>query len=223
MYLVLDIGNVLFNQDLTPFAKALSIQMNISKEDAYHFINRIQKKQDLGISNIRDEIATHFNIKSEYIIDNLIDAWNVVITPNLTSIEFFSKLIEKNGYKIALLSSLGFEHMNLIKKMIGDYPIYKWSTHHFSCNVGARKPSLLYYKTFLDLYPKFKGALYLDDLQENLDAGDESGLSSRLFALSKHNRIYETEHSLQLIKEEVEAKQGMLNWLESLDLDIYSR
>lgn len=210
-YIVLDIGNVLVNQDLEPFAKALSIQMNISKQDAHHFINRIQKKQDLGISSIRDEIATHFDIKSEYIVDNLIDAWNIVITPNYTSIEFFSKLIEEEKYEVALLSNLGFEHMNLVKRMMGEYAVYKRSTHHFSCNVGARKPSLLYYKTFLDLYPKFGGASYLDDLEENLNAGEESGLSPIHFDLSKHNSAYDTERSLELIKEELKLKRHIQN------------
>lgn len=186
-HLCIDIGNVLVNQNMEVFIKALSKQMNISKEEADQFINRIQKKQDLGISTIKSEIYTHFNIKSEYIMEDLIKAWNMVITPNHRAIQFFDDLADDLDLKVALVSNVGAEHIDRFHEILNRYALYNKAIHHFSCKVGARKPSTLYYKTFLDLYPEFKGAAYIDDLKENLEAGAALGLKPFHFDLSLHN------------------------------------
>ncbi len=185
-YLCLDIGNVLFDQNMEPFIRALSIQMNISKADADHFLSIIQHKQDIGISSIRDEVSSHFGIKSEYILEDLMSAWAITVMPNRNSISFFGNLAKNPEVKIALLSNIGFEHRNQLIGKFGFSSVWTKSIKHFSCEVGARKPSLLYYKTFLDLYPEFKGAIYVDDLKENLDAGAAQGLIPHHFDLSTH-------------------------------------
>ena len=191
-YLALDIGNVLVNQDMEPFIKAISKQMNLSIEEVNHFTNRIQRKQDLGITSIRDELATQFSIKSEYIVEELIDAWHKVVQPNITSIQFLNDMVNELDIDVALVSNLGFEHMAHFSSVLKDADVYKNSIHHFSCEVGARKPSLLYYKAFLDLHPKFNRCIYVDDLAENLAAGQAQGLKPFQFDLSKHAKPSDT-------------------------------
>lgn len=94
-HIALDIGNVLVNQDMEAFIKPLSKQMNLSKEDAFHFVNRIQHKQDIGVTSVRDELSTHFGIKSEYILEELVSAWHNVCKPNVSSIHGLSKIVDK--------------------------------------------------------------------------------------------------------------------------------
>ena len=189
-YLILDIGNVLVNIDMDPLRKGISKQLNISKSDTDHFISTLQKKQDLGITNMRDEIIVRFNIKSEYIVDELVDLWNSVVQPNWCAINFFSALKKTYKLDIALLSNIGTEHAALFKDgSQWDYfhnLIHKDAIKHFSCEVGARKPTKLFYQSFLQMYPEFHGALYLDDIKENVDAGCEMGLYSIQFDINKN-------------------------------------
>lgn len=188
-YLCLDIGNVLVNQDIESFVKAVSLQMNISKADSLHFVNRIQRKQDLALTTVRDELSTHFNIKSEYILDNLVEAWHNVTVPNRESMDFMNYLVSKYDIKVALLSNLGEEHAQFFTKVMENELFFQNSIKHFSCRVGARKPTPLYYKLFLQDHPEFKGALYLDDLLENLDTGAKEGFKTLRWDLSNENWI----------------------------------
>ena len=55
----------------------------------------------------------------------------------------------------------------------------------FSCEVGARKPSYIYYKTFLDMYPEFKNCLYVDDNVDNIMTALKFGFKAKQFCLSE--------------------------------------
>lgn len=183
-YLALDIGNVLVDLNLEPFRKALSKQMNISKFEADQFLSSTQRAQDVGLTTIREELATHFRIRSEYILDELDSVWLEVVQPNWDSIMFFEEIMDRFYLKVALLSNIGFEHVEMFNKKLNCSPVYTNSIHHFSCEIGCRKPSALFFKTFLDMHPEFKGALYLDDVMENVKAGTKLGLKGQQFDLN---------------------------------------
>jgi putative hydrolase of the HAD superfamily len=151
----------------------------------------------MGLTQISDELRDHFKIKSPVIILHLIDEWNKVITADRTVVEFLEKLLDEN-VKIALLSNIGIEHAALIGNILGGF-LYQYSIKFFSCEVGARKPSFLYYKTFLDMNPEFKGCLYLDDRIENVRGGEKLGFKSIHFELDKFNQK-ELENKLIEIK-----------------------
>jgi len=183
-YLCLDIGNVLVDLNLEPFRKALSKQMNISKFEADQFLSSTQRAQDVGLTTIREELATHFRIRSEYILDELDSVWLEVVQPNWDSITFFGRLMNDYDLKVALLSNIGFEHVEMFNKKLNCSPVYTSSIHHFSCEIGCRKPSALFFKTFLDMHPEFKGALYLDDIGANVIAGTKMGLNGMEYDIS---------------------------------------
>lgn len=185
-YVCMDIGNVLVKVNMSSFSKKLSKTLNITLEDANYFMNRTQKLHDLGLTKMQDELRDHFHIKSSIIIDELIQEWNAVITPADYIIDILIEMMDKNDLKIALLSNIGLEHaeqitsdVNYNKKFFGN------TINFFSCNVGARKPSLVYYNTFLQLHPEFKGCLYVDDLWENLYASEQFGFKTCRFALDE--------------------------------------
>lgn len=199
-YLALDIGNVLVNQDMESFIKPLSKQMNLSKQDAWHFINRIQHKQDIGVTSVRDELSTHFGIKSEYILEELIGAWHQVCKPNKSSIKGLEDLAWKHDCDVVLVSNLGFEHAEHFSSALSESPLYKDSIHHFSCKIGVRKPTPTYYKLLIDFHPEFKECVYVDDLAENLQAGEDMGLRSFHYDLSKYDEA-QMQHRLMELDE----------------------
>ena len=73
------------------------------------------------------------------------------------------------------------------------------SVKHYSCEVGARKPSKLYYHSFLQMHPEFKGAIYVDDNKENLEASKEFGFITIRLDLLDMKKI-EIDNKLNLIK-----------------------
>lgn len=182
-YLAVDLGNVVCGVDFTAFISKLSKCINVSFSDVDYFLNRTQKLHDLGLTDLRSELQDHFKIHSESMVDELMVEWNNTISANPHMISILAELIHQDAVKVALLSNIGFEHAAVMESILTK-DVYDHSIKFFSCQVGARKPTYLYYKTFLDMYPDFKGCLYLDDRPENIKAGDEFGFNTRNFVLS---------------------------------------
>ena len=188
MNLAIDIGNVICHIKFEPFLKHLSKFLNISYSDGMHFLNRVQKLHDLGLTNLKDELADHFKIKSESLLDELLSLWDKCLQLDCTVLQELEKLRKKHGIEIALLSNIGFEHAKYIRDSSNLYPILNSTIQFFSCEVGARKPTYLYYHTFLQMYPQFKNCIYIDDLDDNLSAGKQMGFNSQKFKISDYKK-----------------------------------
>lgn len=182
-YVALDIGNVLYHCDFKPFLDTLSKSLNITLKDAEYFLGRTQKLHDLGYTIMSDELRDHFHIKSEVIIEEILDSWNNSVTPNMYILNYLNNLEQEGKLQIALLSNIGLEHAANIEYVLKGHEVLAGCIKHFSCFVGARKPSALYYQSFLMQYPEFKGCLYIDDIQENLNMGKKFGFDSQHFDL----------------------------------------
>jgi len=180
--LCLDIGNVLCKINFNPFIDLLSKYLNITREEVWYFLNRVQKLHDLGLTKMEDELKDHFKIKSPVIIEELIDAWGKTLIPNHHLIDCINECVEKENIKIALLSNIGFEHAAWFDSNIN----IKNSLKYFSCFVGARKPSFIYYQTFIQMHPQFKDSIYLDDNEDNLKSAVQFGLKSHYFNLQDY-------------------------------------
>jgi FMN phosphatase YigB (HAD superfamily) len=179
----LDIGNVLGHVSFERFLRHLSKTLNITIEEGQYFLNRTQKLHDLGYTFISDELRDHFKIKSSVIIKELLEIWERdVIRFDHLILMWWEKLREKHDLQIALLSNIGFEHAKIVEE--NHFPK---AIKHFSCHVGARKPSALFYQSFLLEHPEFKGCLYVDDLQENLNASKRFGFQTVRLALNEED------------------------------------
>lgn len=195
MNICFDIGNVLFRIDFDMFLNKLSAIKNISRADAYHFLERNQGLHDLGITKLQDEFSDHFGIKSDYVISELLTAWDNCLIPDNDAINFVNSLSENLNNNIALVSNIGFNHLNYLinggytyGRISNNYLVIDNCCKFFSCNVGARKPSYVYFNTFLNMYPKFHGALYIDDRDDNLETGKLFGFKSVKFDLN-HDHV----------------------------------
>lgn len=181
-YLAIDLGNVVGHVNFNKFFDKLSSSLNISLEDAKYFLNRVQKLHDLGLTNLNDELVDHFNIKSEVTRKEILDLWNNAFVFDKHIIKFLAELKKECDLEIALLSNIGHEHVELVKN---DW-FLKDCIHFFSCDVGVRKPNYLYYQSFLQMHPQFRGCLYVDDLKENLENGSKFGFQTFNFLLHEH-------------------------------------
>lgn len=181
-HIALDIGNVLCHVNMNDFIVDISSTFDIPIDAANRFLRSFQQIHDLGLTTMEHQLRHHFGCKSEATLKRIIDKWNNAIYPDLGMINMLSEL-QNNGIEIALLSNIGAEHVELLSAKL--HPILDKSTKHFSCFVGARKPTLLYYQSFLIQYPHFAGCLYIDDLQENLNASLQFGFKTLRFALDE--------------------------------------
>jgi len=184
-YVALDIGNVLVNVDFQGFLRKLSKRLNITLEEALYFMNRSQKLHDLGLTVMKDELIDHLKIRSEVLREELIDDWNNCITPADWMLEKLDTWCTEHDLQVALLSNVGLEHAVRMSQVLNHNGFFDKAVKHFSCHVGARKPTVLYYQSFLALHPEWKGCPYIDDLQENLDASQQFGFRTYRFALDE--------------------------------------
>lgn len=184
-YLALDIGNVLCYIDFSTFLDKLKNVTGIHKYQLWENFNKFQKLQDVGHFSLKDILSLIYNIND---CDNnvLIDLWNdTTLRFNLKILKFLSDLQNEN-VKIALLSNIGIDHANHFINFYNNRIVFSNTIKYFSCNYGLRKPNPIYYMNFLNIYPEFKGCLYLDDLPENIKTGKEFKFNSIRFDLNDY-------------------------------------
>lgn len=198
-YIALDIGNVICFANMDAFIKNVSDTFNVSSEEAARWLRSFQQLHDLGLTTMERELRNYFGCKSETTIKRLITHWNdsVYVSPGVTGT--LKDLTDNHNTKIALLSNIGVEHAELMPTKL--MTIYQDAIKHFSCFVGARKPTMLYYQSFLLQYPEFKGCLYIDDLQENLNASKQFGFNTFRFSLEDPKDTYKLNEIRRIIIE----------------------
>lgn len=184
-YICLDIGSVLCSVNMSPFLDNLSATFNITVPEAHRFLKRFQQIHDLGYTTMEDELKDKFFVKSSVTIQRLVDAWDDAVVPCIPILDKLNHLRQQHGLQVALLSNIGTEHARMMENKLSHNGFFPGVIKHFSCEVGARKPSLIYYQSFLLQHPEFKGSLYVDDLQENLDASKAFGFKTFRLSLEE--------------------------------------
>ena len=182
-YIALDIGNVLCYVETAPFLETLSETFNVTIPEASRFLKRFQQIHDLGYTTMEDELKDKFGVKSPVTIKRLVDAWNKSVYPNTYILDRLNSMRDKHNLQVALLSNIGMEHAAMMEEKLDHDGFFPGAVKYFSCFVGARKPSLIYYQSFIIQYPQFKGCLYVDDLLENLIASTQFGFQTYHFTL----------------------------------------
>jgi FMN phosphatase YigB (HAD superfamily) len=177
-----DIGNVLFHFDLNPLFDFL-IEKNIFENTslAYEFMGgSFQHSQEIGLYNIKQSFYKLNPKLSINTLNQIHDRWMETFSPSLPMIDIVEELINKN-YKVALLSNIGPDHAQAVREKC---KIFADCIQHFSCEVGARKPTRLYYQSFFIQYGWPNNSLYFDDREDNILMGSEFH-NSILFDITK--------------------------------------
>lgn len=205
MHIAFDIGNVLFYYNLETFYAEMKRQNLLSTNDEVDlFVSEAEHLSYIGATNLSKRLSSKFSHLTEDNKKLVIDAWNNTITPNYQMFNFIKDLKNEN-VKIALLSNMGLEHAEYIDK---NYPeVFQGNVCHLSYEVGAFKPTKLFYQSFLLDHEEFLGCIYLDDLKENIITGAKfkfNGIHFDLNKISKEPLLF--KNKLNEIKEKVILK-----------------
>ena len=185
-YIAVDVGNVLVHVDFKQFLNRLSQALNISMQDAELFLATNQKTQDLGISEMLPELRDRLGVKSEPLAQELARLWIDAISPADWLLEEINVWRREHDVIVAILSNVGVEHTIKMSQILGE--LFRESVKHLSFQVGARKPTFLYYQSFLAMHPEFQGCIFIDDRPENLEASRLFGFRPLHFALDDFTR-----------------------------------
>lgn len=169
-YIAFDIGNVLFHFNATPFLDCLlDLKVLSHATYAHEFLSgSFQHIQELGIYDIRNGIYKLNQFLNDDKLDIIQQKWNETFYPSKSMIELVEELISKN-WNVALLSNIGQDHAKLVLEKA---PIFNECIKHFSCEVGVRKPTKLFFQSFdLQYGNEFRGCKYFDDKADNINGG----------------------------------------------------
>lgn len=209
-YAAFDIGEVLVTINLNAFIieynKARGpFSINYSDIEPIDFLNSLQSMQDVGLLNIQQALRKAFQYYlSEKDMNSMISGWNDIIETN-DEMSVFLEDLKESGVKVALLSNMGSVHASLFRNKYKT--IFDGCDLHLSCEVGARKPTKLFYQSFLMDHPEYKGCVYLDDRPENIKMGLHYGFNAKKFELYKFTLLekYKRAAILKDIKESILA------------------
>jgi len=201
-YITFDIGRVLVNVDFTEFLwvyKSLSLDQ---LDDPMAFLFDLHGQQDVGLTTIARAAKERFGIPQRSIND-LVDAWNRALVPEPAMMALLDRLRQEN-WNVALLSNMGSEHAEHIRSHIPK--LFSGCDLHLSYEVGARKPSKLYYQSFLMDHPEYKGCLYVDDLPQNLAIGRYYGFRGFKYNIEEDGLdcLEDLEMAISDYKEEID-------------------
>lgn len=207
MYVAFDIGNVLCHCDMDKYIRTLTqltkCGFNFDNEiKVSKFLETMEKLDYLGIINrvkyLNDNMKFYFTHESSE--EYLNDLWNSIVYPNEQMINFMTKLKDA-GVKIALLSNMGPDHAKYLR---GKYPeLFDKTIQHLSFEVGAFKPSKLFYQSFLMSNEEFAGCLYLDDVNENIIAGSKMKFDAIHFDLRDFKKPIDLKKRLDVIYDKI--------------------
>jgi len=167
--ILFDIGGVLYHFNPKPLLDYL-ITNNIIENNNFEleFINsNFQCPQEIGLCNMRQSFYSFNNKLSTNVLDDINNLWLETITPSLPMVNLIEELVD-NGYNVALLSNIGPDHAAYIIKQC---KVFEKCIKHFSCDVGARKPSKLFFQSFCLQHETCGNSIYFDDRKENISIG----------------------------------------------------
>jgi glucose-1-phosphatase len=188
---IFDIGRVIVRLDLkrafAPIAAAVRGQANqpaerLSPEDIWRLIRADERWQDWQEGRIsptawHQHMMRRFNFSLSYA--EFRDTWNLVLDPEpILDENFFGQL--RSRCRLALLSNTDPVHVECLERQFAfgrHFPV-----RIYSCSVGASKPSPAIYRAALEgLGVRAQDAVYVDDIQEFVDAAREVGLDAIRF------------------------------------------
>lgn len=189
--IIFDIGRVIVRLDLrrafAPIAAAIRREANqpakhLSPEDAWELIRADERWNDWQEGRIspaewHEHLMRRFNLSLSYA--EFRDTWNLVLDPEpILSDKLFLRL--GGSCRLALLSNTDPLHVECLERCFAfgrHFPV-----RIYSCSIGASKPSPVIYSAALErLGVSACEALYVDDVQEFVDAARAMGLDAIRF------------------------------------------
>ena len=154
------------HEELVLVLEDFNIALNPKIKTEKEFWNEFAVKKNIILSSNWFEILEKEKINA--VADKL----------DLEMINFVKKLKSK-GYRVVVFSNIIEEMATLIRKA-GHYDYFEDAV--LSCDIGFRKPDLRAYDILLSrLNVKSNQCIFIDDLEENIKAGQEKGIYGIVF------------------------------------------
>lgn len=198
-HVAFDIGNVLCHCDMETYKNEIYKKLYnscsyLDKNYMLTFIESMEKLDYLGM------IDRDFYLEKLCNTDGLMNVWNSIVYPEPQMMNFLVKLKDA-GVKIALLSNMGPDHAKHLREK---YPeLFDKTIQHLSFEVGAFKPTKLFYQSFLMSNEDFAGCVYLDDVKENIIAGTKMKFDAIHFDLRDFKKQSELKKRLETIYDKI--------------------
>ena len=185
--ILFDIGNVLitveyeraFNK-LSGYMDARTASLISSEQDG--FVKEIRDAQTLletgkiKMPQFFSEIKEKFNLKMS--LEQFEDVWCSMFSRKKDVLKFVEKL--SKNYKIFLLSNTNETHINHLYEALTIFEFISGTA--FSHEIGYLKPEQnFYYSALKKLNIKAEESVFIDDLEQNVKAAAEVGITSFKF------------------------------------------
>ena len=183
-----DIGNVLVHLD---FERALATLVPPDATDSTQRIESLlEKKDELESGDIPvPEFITWASERLGFTGSDaaFLEVWNSIFEP-IHAMWAVASFLKSQRLKIVLFSNTNAMHAEWL---LANHEIFaEFDGRVFSHEVGAIKPDPAIYRHAIaqhDLTPA--DTLYLDDLPENIDAGETLGFRCHQYAFAKHHHF----------------------------------
>src|SRR5690606_25313186 len=166
-------------------------------EDCTAYIEYILGMADIGLFTIKQafENLLVFRDKKPELLEGMLDLWSKIIieVPEMT--DLIKRLKDKHKIRIALLSNISYEHSLIFRNKFD--PIFNSCITHFSCNIGAKKPSKIYFQSFLYDNIGFRGSLFFDDVESNVIEAQNQGFKAIQFRLDEFTSFENAANDLE--------------------------
>jgi len=174
---LLDVGNVLVTVNMSAvYHEALRLGLAKSEYEAKKLLDYCDSFLNLGMMDMETFLFGHFNsvhLSGGELVSSLRAFKDFWVDGNWISLntEILDYLLD-NVYQfddIALVSNIGFDHYKVIHEM---HPFFKHEhvSWFASCEVGAQKPSKIYYDLLMRGADEEATYLFVDDREINLKA-----------------------------------------------------
>lgn len=179
--IVFDLGNVLISFIPSEYLKKKNYPSNIRNT----IINDIFKSEewkkldngDINVTEAIDSIAAKSALKKEEIA--LVFSFRIdLMFPLDDNVRLLPEL-KKQGFRVYYLSNFHLDSFEIVKN---DYYFFRYFDGGIiSADIKLSKPGIEIYRYFLDKYSlKPEECLYIDDIEENIDAADSAGMQTYL-------------------------------------------
>lgn len=186
--IIFDLGKVITDIDFTHTINAFSLLSNKSTEQILAMQQQTMLFKDLEegkYTATEFRIALNKHLNTQATDKELDDAWNAIIgeTP-WHRLELINSLRPK--YRTFLLSNTNEIHIDCVNDFLKkEYSVENLNPFfdkvYFSHKIGFRKPKLAAYQFVLnDSNLKGEECVFIDDLQQNLDAANQLNINTIL-------------------------------------------
>ncbi len=174
-----DLGKVLLDFDWNPIL--LHLNENGATTNPDEFMNYIVRRSkikeyergEVNSQEFLNELLEHLNYKKPF--NDFLPVWNDIFTLLEENIKTFYDVKER--LPVALISNINESHLEWVEdnyQFLQDIPV-----KYYSCDVGSRKPEdEIFNRALSEFDVKAENAIFIDDMQENIEAARLLGIHS---------------------------------------------